>query len=107
MSALYRSRSMMKAFDQIISSAGQSRAGTSSTVSSTACSNHASSTRAKPLPELKMRSITYSPTKALPSQCGNVNSVWESAAASASSDALMSAGRTKTSMSLVSRKMPV
>jgi hypothetical protein len=56
-----RSRSMMKAFDQIISSAGQSREGMPSTSSSTECSNQRSSTRAIPLPELKITSTKSSP----------------------------------------------
>ncbi len=59
---------MMNPFDQIISSAGISKAGTPSTVSSTACSNHASSTVATPLPELKMMSMSSPPHFALASQ---------------------------------------
>ncbi len=46
---------------QIISSAGTSFTGVASTVSSTACANHSSSTSATPLPELKMTSMNFSP----------------------------------------------
>jgi hypothetical protein len=98
---------MMKPFDQIISSAGISRAGTPSTVSRTACSNHASSTVATPLPELKMMSTRSPPRLALPSQCGNVTSVAQPAPASTAKTVSRSAGRTKMSKSFVCRAMPV
>jgi hypothetical protein len=66
----YRSRYMMYAFDQIISSGGTSFTGTPSTSPSSACSNHAASTSAIAFPELKMRSTKSSPQRALPSQIG-------------------------------------
>ena len=103
----YRSRSMMKPFDQIISSAGISSTGMPSTVSSTACSNHSSSTYATPLPELKMMSTTSSPQRAFASQWGNVSSVEQPVVARTSKTASRSAGRAKMSKSFVCRAIPV
>ena len=48
----YRSRSITNAFDQSVSSGGQSRTGSQSTSASAAWANHPSSIGAAPFPEL-------------------------------------------------------
>src|SRR5947208_6625024 len=82
-----RSRSMMYAFIQIISSGAQSFTGMPSNASSRARSNHESSTSHNPLPARKIRSTISPSYVALASQCGNVSSVLYPARASARSAA--------------------
>ena len=70
-----RSRSWMKAFCQIISSAGTTNEGRPSTSQVPARRRQCASTTAMPFPEQKMRSMNQGPEKALAIQSGSVNSV--------------------------------
>src|SRR5205823_2332387 len=101
------SRSWMKAFCQIISSAGTISAWSPSTVPGAARLRHCSSTVAMPFPEEKIRSTNQGPEYALASQISSVISVRYPARASTSSARWTWSLRRNRSRSLVSRQMPV